>query len=104
MKITGYADSRFVGYDIASPFIRAELVSLSKTVPAGPALPYDARGASNSRILYYVLNPEMDLQKNVEFYINMSRINSFLRSEKGLPYNENWRNNEVNWKGIITEK
>jgi hypothetical protein len=83
------AGGPFAGYFISAPFLRAELVFISKTVPAGPALPYDARSASNSATKYYMLEPDkIDLQRSIEIYINTSRIYSFLRSEKGLPYNK----------------
>jgi hypothetical protein len=88
------------GYVVAGPYIRAQLVSLSKIAPAGPPLPYDAIGASDSVVVLSLYNPEISTQKNIEFYIRMSRIISFLRSEKGLPYDQNWQFNKQMWQKL----
>ncbi|HOU49679.1 MAG: hypothetical protein KBG22_03905 [Smithella sp.] len=81
-------NSPFMHSVIASPFLRAELVSLSKITPTGPPLPYNARYASESRVSVYLFNPNLDMSTNLKYYINLSPIYNFLRSKKGLPYNK----------------
>jgi len=85
----------FIGDSIAAPVLRANLVSLSKRKPVGPAFFYDSFSASNSNRYWFSIYRLLETGKfNMEAftidYMRMSRIYSFLRSKKGLPYYENW--------------
>lgn len=83
---------KFMGYFIAAPAIRDELIALSKVKPIGPPLPYNAWGASHSDT-FWINSDKMLLTTgkiHVEYYICSSRIINFLRSRKGLPYYKIW--------------
>lgn len=60
--------------------------------PTGPPLHYDAISASRSEIICIDSDIIMEATggTNPEYYLIMSRIISFLRSRKGLPYYKNW--------------
>jgi hypothetical protein len=85
------------GYIAAAPFIRAQLVSLSQ-IPARPALPYDAKYASESEIIFYSYDPKKDMAANVKNYIILSPILNFLRSQKGLTYYQWQVDKEIIWR------
>lgn len=80
------------GYLDATPAIRNELIAISKINPVGPSLPYDAWGASHSKISTIDVDRMLRTTGRIhtEYYIVMSRTVNFLRSKKGLPYYKTW--------------